>query len=174
MPLEFRPANTDQTVQLDFGTSPPVAMITSTRYAILRVRMIATDNTQIDSIQPDDQRMHETLARALSSTAASVVMTNNVLCFNFDTSDPPCLFGHADIKWLMLCHSLFALGEEGVVPITVEFTERANTESCCSICIDTDSGPWSVTRCNHLFHPRCIQGWLRRGGATCPLCRSRF
>jgi hypothetical protein len=43
--------------------------------------------------------------------------------------------------------------------------------SNCSICLETDEGPWFVTACGHMFHPTCIQKWQKD---TCPLCRTIF
>jgi hypothetical protein len=38
----------------------------------------------------------------------------------------------------------------------------------CPICLETDTGPWITTSCEHTFHKACIRQWQHR---TCPLCR---
>ncbi|KAK9085743.1 hypothetical protein Sjap_026154 [Stephania japonica] len=49
-------------------------------------------------------------------------------------------------------------------------------EDVCAICLD-EFGDQRVgldihqTKCNHIFHGRCIFMWLKAGRHTCPLCR---
>lgn len=169
MPLEFLPLGSDQTIQLDFETIPPTAIVENVRYAILRVRMITFSGETINSIQPDDVRMRETV-RGLTN----LQLCRNVLCFNFDNgNDPLCLFGIEGVKWLMLCYGMFPL--EGWTTVTAELVEKTGMEAgFCPICLDADDGPWSVTRCSHCFHSRCIRSWLSRGKTTCPMCRGKL
>ncbi len=38
----------------------------------------------------------------------------------------------------------------------------------CTICIDTFSDDLTITKCGHIFHTNCIDGWRNN---TCPVCR---
>lgn len=40
----------------------------------------------------------------------------------------------------------------------------------CAICLDTIVDDLFVTKCNHNFHKKCIDGWLKKS-KSCPLCR---
>ena len=48
--------------------------------------------------------------------------------------------------------------------------------STCSICLNevksTRANP--PTRCGHMFHSHCLQGWKNKGKNTCPVCRKVF
>ncbi|KAF7851949.1 hypothetical protein BT93_L1660 [Corymbia citriodora subsp. variegata] len=49
-----------------------------------------------------------------------------------------------------------------------------STASCCSICLADYKGRDElrmIPDCNHLFHPECIDPWLRMH-PTCPMCRT--
>lgn len=52
------------------------------------------------------------------------------------------------------------------------------TVDTCSICLDTWplATPVAVMKCHpaHVFHPTCIDHWLLREAATCPLCQKNF
>jgi hypothetical protein len=50
--------------------------------------------------------------------------------------------------------------------------ENAYTD--CPICWDSISSTDNQirTRCNHLFHQACLNGWVRDHSDTCPFCRS--
>ncbi|KAI4319549.1 hypothetical protein MLD38_033134 [Melastoma candidum] len=50
----------------------------------------------------------------------------------------------------------------------------STTASCCSICLADYKGGDSIRllpECGHLFHPKCIDPWLR-SHPTCPVCRT--
>ena len=59
------------------------------------------------------------------------------------------------------------LGEEETTTTTTS-DEEEESKKICSICLNTVTGPWLKTRCNHTFHRECLQKWQRN---TCPLCR---
>ena len=45
----------------------------------------------------------------------------------------------------------------------------------CPICIeDLEAGDFIRLPCSHLYHERCIDGWIKKPGSkqTCPMCRS--
>lgn len=47
----------------------------------------------------------------------------------------------------------------------------------CAICLDDEggeSGRLAQLTCRHVFHTKCVRGWLMRGGVTCPLCNYRL
>ena len=44
---------------------------------------------------------------------------------------------------------------------------------CCPVCHES-SDPMTTAHtlpCGHVFHPRCIISWFRRGENSCPVCR---
>jgi len=41
----------------------------------------------------------------------------------------------------------------------------------CAICFDSVAASDIVLKCNHAFHPKCLEQWLPKHG-TCPTCRS--
>lgn len=49
-----------------------------------------------------------------------------------------------------------------------------NIDKTCSICLElvnnSKDDNWFISKCNHLFHKKCISKWTRN---TCPLCRKR-
>ncbi|KAF3434423.1 hypothetical protein FNV43_RR25526 [Rhamnella rubrinervis] len=55
-----------------------------------------------------------------------------------------------------------------------ELQKATSTASCCSICLvdykDTDLLRL-LPECNHLFHLKCVDPWLRLK-PTCPMCRN--
>ena len=44
----------------------------------------------------------------------------------------------------------------------------------CSICLNptTKTRSTKTLRCRHTFHRLCIDEWLDKGGAVCPMCRN--
>ena len=55
-----------------------------------------------------------------------------------------------------------------------EFIKNENFDKTCSICLETvndcKNDNWFISKCNHLFHKKCISKWTKN---TCPLCRKR-
>jgi|AntRauTorckE6833_2_1112554.scaffolds.fasta_scaffold71391_1 hypothetical protein len=43
----------------------------------------------------------------------------------------------------------------------------------CTICIEIINKNKKITKCNHLFHSKCLDKWLTIGN-TCPLCRTEL
>jgi hypothetical protein len=43
----------------------------------------------------------------------------------------------------------------------------------CCICLDKTADTWSMTRCAHSFHRKCLSNWTQTT-ATCPVCRTRL
>lgn len=56
--------------------------------------------------------------------------------------------------------------ENGVVEDSLEFDQN-----CCSICLDgyETNNRVKILSCNHCFHAKCIDVWLRKRG-VCPMC----
>jgi len=55
-----------------------------------------------------------------------------------------------------------------------ELIKNENFDKTCSICLNNvnhNDDNWIITKCNHLFHKRCISKWNKN---TCPLCRKRY
>ncbi len=52
--------------------------------------------------------------------------------------------------------------------------DRTMAEEVCAVCQDKFEGGQqaSVLRCEHSFHPDCLDPWLRTND-TCPVCRQR-
>ncbi|CAH2049051.1 unnamed protein product [Thlaspi arvense] len=49
--------------------------------------------------------------------------------------------------------------------------------STCAVClrrIGEEDQVRELSNCAHAFHRECLDGWVGRGGATCPLCRSKL
>lgn len=57
--------------------------------------------------------------------------------------------------------------------VSYSFQRESTTTSCCSICL-ADYKTTDMIRvlpdCNHLFHDKCVDHWLRLH-PTCPVCR---
>ena len=55
-----------------------------------------------------------------------------------------------------------------------EFLKNQNYDKTCSICLEyvnnTNDDNWFISKCDHLFHKKCISKWNRN---SCPLCRKR-
>jgi len=43
----------------------------------------------------------------------------------------------------------------------------------CCICLDKTADTWSMTRCAHSFHRKCLSNWTQTT-ATCPVCRTHL
>lgn len=64
----------------------------------------------------------------------------------------------------------------------IYFSKDANNNCICPICLDSldECETVSHTLCGHVFHERCILGWIRchysrnneRNTAKCPVCQS--
>ncbi|KAH6657409.1 hypothetical protein BKA67DRAFT_188325 [Truncatella angustata] len=52
-------------------------------------------------------------------------------------------------------------------------SELVRQDASCPICTEDFSDGVDLRKlpCSHLYHPRCIDQWLRDFGVTCPLCR---
>ncbi|KAL5979822.1 hypothetical protein ACLOJK_038933 [Asimina triloba] len=80
----------------------------------------------------------------------------------------------------------FKLREKDAEDITLSGLENAEEESaaaesvewaCCSVCLERfgEGDVCRRLRCSHIFHPHCIDAWLKEGMSnTCPLCRMSF
>ena len=55
--------------------------------------------------------------------------------------------------------------------ITLELTEIDKEEyTHCIICIDDNINDLVKTECNHIYHKKCINKWIKENN-TCPICR---
>lgn len=43
----------------------------------------------------------------------------------------------------------------------------------CCICLDKNAESWTMTRCAHSFHSKCISNWTQTN-VSCPVCRTRL
>ncbi|RWS19842.1 E3 ubiquitin-protein ligase RNF167-like isoform X1, partial [Leptotrombidium deliense] len=52
--------------------------------------------------------------------------------------------------------------------------QKGSTVEECSICYDeyVEKDRLRVLACNHKFHSKCVDVWLRNNNRECPLCRS--
>ena len=80
-----------------------------------------------------------------------------------------------------------AVGKEQDTPAAAEIradaaAERAAlpkrevpfTQPTCSICLDDFEDGQTIVRelpCSHIFHPECIDGFLRENSSLCPMCK---
>ena len=48
------------------------------------------------------------------------------------------------------------------------------TETVCSICLENykKNEFYRVLNCNHIFHKKCIDRWLKKDHLNCPMCRA--
>lgn len=58
-----------------------------------------------------------------------------------------------------------------VHPIESFYFMDAQTECC--ICLDKTAELWTMTRCAHSFHRKCLSNWTQTT-TTCPVCRTRL
>jgi len=58
-----------------------------------------------------------------------------------------------------------------VPPMESFYFIDAQTECC--ICLDKTAELWTMTRCAHSFHRKCLSNWTQTT-ATCPVCRTRL
>ncbi|KAK9286868.1 hypothetical protein L1049_015274 [Liquidambar formosana] len=52
---------------------------------------------------------------------------------------------------------------------------NGRVDEMCSVCLvefEREDVVSQLSRCGHVFHTGCIEGWLHRNHFTCPLCRS--
>ena len=65
--------------------------------------------------------------------------------------------------------------ESAIAPaVQLPARQAAFSQSTCPICLDDfDSGETTVRElpCNHIFHPDCIDPFLRDNSSLCPLCK---
>jgi len=47
------------------------------------------------------------------------------------------------------------------------------TNACCPVCLENfkEQTKIKLLRCDHGFHPKCIEPWIRDYSDTCPICR---
>ena len=55
---------------------------------------------------------------------------------------------------------------------------QTDPKSYCSVCLDEKSDHDNsvykmITQCNHYFHKKCIDKWLKKN-ASCPICRNKI
>jgi hypothetical protein len=60
-----------------------------------------------------------------------------------------------------------------VVPPPMESFCFIDEQTECCICLDKTADTWSMTRCAHSFHRKCLSNWTQTN-ATCPVCRTRL
>ncbi|VDP01527.1 unnamed protein product [Soboliphyme baturini] len=60
------------------------------------------------------------------------------------------------------------------LPIVPFVGSAAYGQTTCAICLEEllQQAPVTILRCNHIFHPTCIQEWMNQRW-TCPSCRQR-
>lgn len=59
--------------------------------------------------------------------------------------------------------------------ISVETERRGFTQPTCAICLDDFVSSDTVVRelpCGHIFHPDCIDSFLRENSSLCPMCKT--
>ncbi|OJK03944.1 hypothetical protein ASPACDRAFT_49956 [Aspergillus aculeatus ATCC 16872] len=61
-------------------------------------------------------------------------------------------------------------------PGTGESFDRADSSRECVICMDEFHGPDFIRplTCGHIFHVSCLDPWLTRRHACCPLCKTDY
>ena len=64
--------------------------------------------------------------------------------------------GHAAVSHMLLGH--------------LPTTAAAETQGC--FCLDTVKGTGLRLPCGHVFHAKCIRGWIPEYGRQCPMCRA--
>lgn len=54
-----------------------------------------------------------------------------------------------------------------------KFEKFVSANESCPICIDTEISEdyLKVDGCGHVFHEKCLNGWIDGNGKSCPMCR---
>ena len=60
-----------------------------------------------------------------------------------------------------------------VIPPPMESFYFIDEQNECCICLDKTADTWTMTRCAHPFHRKCLSNWTQTT-ATCPVCRTRL
>ncbi|KAE8380953.1 hypothetical protein BDV26DRAFT_110277 [Aspergillus bertholletiae] len=57
-----------------------------------------------------------------------------------------------------------------------EASNTSESGGLCAICMDSFEGDTDIRplTCGHIFHPSCVDPWLTRRRASCPLCNKSF
>ncbi|XP_062074831.1 brassinosteroid-responsive RING protein 1-like [Humulus lupulus] len=61
--------------------------------------------------------------------------------------------------------------------LTQQKHDHEEDEDECTICMDTiefDDEIRAPMNCCHVFHKKCLDGWVDQGQPSCPLCRSKL
>lgn len=89
---------------------------------------------------------------------------------NTNNRDPRAIFvNNRRVNWAASESAIQGLEKVSVI---VEEKDENGKSNECSICFEDFSNDNQASRmpCSHLFHTRCIYGWLHTRN-TCPLCR---
>lgn len=169
MPITLEISNHGRaTVELDLQTSPPTVEIRGEKYVIEKAAMTTTSNELIQTIQPDDSRLH-----GIVCGFSSINSYGAVLVFSFDPLNPPSLLGYDNIRRLLLVYNISPLTAHQIAAITRHNAHAEAQE--CPICFGTENGRWFFTQCGHGFHRTCISRWYNSGDdRKCPLCRGQI
>ncbi|KAF7131597.1 hypothetical protein RHSIM_Rhsim09G0209800 [Rhododendron simsii] len=57
------------------------------------------------------------------------------------------------------------------------FDSSEEATSLCAVClalVNASDEVRELCNCSHIFHTKCLDGWVDQGRITCPLCRSKL
>lgn len=60
-----------------------------------------------------------------------------------------------------------------LIPYNATQNSSATEDTSCPICFDNNTVNLVSTPCNHIYHSKCIEEWLKSHN-TCPLCRKQI
>ena len=58
--------------------------------------------------------------------------------------------------------------------ITQAIIDKYGKDNNCCICLETINGDIHITKCNHIFHYKCIEKAINKNIMDCPICRSNL
>ena len=161
--LLFEKAIGSGTLHLSLKTSPPLAVVGNKVYKLERVRLLNFSSAFIDSIQPDDTRLHKAVCGF-----NCVYHFEDLTGIYFDTESRPSILGYDNITRVFLSRSKIPLTAAEIANVVVHNAHV--DEDTCPICLQEDAGLWRQLMCGHVFHPNCINRWTSIN-QSCPCCR---
>ncbi|KAI8540543.1 hypothetical protein RHMOL_Rhmol09G0271300 [Rhododendron molle] len=59
----------------------------------------------------------------------------------------------------------------------IKYSNFLEATSLCAVClalVNASDEVRELCNCSHVFHTKCLDGWVDQGRITCPLCRSKL
>ena len=110
-------------------------------------------------------------------SSLSIFFLNIILINNVDSIFLVLCNSITSIYLFYLVYDVFKHYRKRIVLKITNFSSKKNYGAeICSICLETlNKGSISNTKCNHIFHTKCMNQYKATGiSYTCPLCRERL